>query len=159
MFAILVSIGSASELYLLRHQRGEGYQRVVADLVGGTLRVFGIPAEISDTIIHIEASTLEVSIECTGIQATAIFCAAVLAFPCSWRARGIGVIVGIAGVALLNLARISILALTAAYREDWFDSLHGLLMQGFLLLFVAPLWLVWMFAANKRANTGERGES
>ena len=68
-----------------------------------------------------------------------------LAFPCAWRARVAGLITGLIGVGVLNLLRIAVLGLIVGYRYDWFDTVHALLMQGFLIVFVAPLWIAWMF--------------
>ncbi len=156
VFTLLVILGSISELYLqrfqIRTQRGEGYQHLIATVIGDSLRVFNVPATCSDTTIHVNTASVEVAVECTGIKATAIFCAGVLAFPCSWRNRAIGLLTGILGVFVLNVARISALALVAGYRSAWFDDVHAVLMQGFLILFVAPLWIAWMLFANRRAR-------
>ncbi len=151
IFTVLVTLAGASELFLLRSHRGGDFQQLIADVVGGILLRANVPAVVSDTTVRIETASIEVALECTGIKATAIFCAGVLAFPCSWRARGIGIVTGLLGVGLLNIARIITLALVSAYRHDWFDQAHAVLMQGFLILFVAPLWIVWMFYANRKA--------
>mgnify|MGYP002280706127 CR=1 FL=1 len=152
MFVVLVGLGSASELFLLRAHRGETYQRLVADAVAGLLRTVGVPARVADTTVSINAASVVVALECTGIKATAIFCAGVLAFPCTRRAKLTGLAVGVVGVGLLNVGRIVALTLVAGYRQAWFDSIHAVLMQGFLVLFVAPLWIVWMLRANRPAT-------
>ncbi len=149
LFTILVSLGSASELFLLRGRHGERYQHLIAEVIGRGLRFADIPARIVDTTIHINDSSVDVAIECTGIKATAIFCAGVLAFPCAWRVRAAGMVTGLLGVALLNVMRITALALVAGYQGEWFDRIHAVLMQGFLILFVAPLWIGWMVLANR----------
>ncbi len=149
VFTILVAAGSASELFLLRSHRGGAYQALIADVVGGLLRACEVPAVVSDTTIRIDSASIEVAVECTGIRATAIFCAGVLAFPCAWRARGAGIATGLVGVGLLNVGRIAALALVAAYLEEWFDQVHAVLMQGFLILFVAPLWITWMLSTTR----------
>lgn len=144
VFSVLVALGSVSELFMRRNHIGATYQVAIATVVAGSLRLTGASARVEHTKIHVGSSEVEVTLECTGVKASAIFCAAVLAFPCPWRARLIGLLAGVLGVGLLNLLRILTLAAVAGYRNEWFDSLHALLMQGFLVLFVAPLWIVWM---------------
>lgn len=156
LFTILVALGSVSELYLQRYQirtdRGRDYQHLIAETIGQALRLVHIPARVSDTTIRIHAASIEVAVECTGIKATAIFCAGVLAFPCTWRQKGVGLLTGLIGVSILNTGRITALALVAGYQHDWFDRVHALLMQGFLVLFVAPLWITWMLFVNRRPD-------
>lgn len=156
VFTILATLGSVTELYLQRFQmrthRGVAYQRFIADVIGTTLHFADVPASVSDTTIRINGGSVEVAVECTGIKAMAIFCAGVLAFPCSWRRRAVGLIIGLFGVAALNTGRITALALVSGYRNDWFDQVHGFLMQGFLILFVAPIWIAWMLFAIRRAQ-------
>jgi exosortase/archaeosortase family protein len=165
LFTILVTFGSLSELYLIRSQQipsddgtvaGTTYQQFVAKTVTGVLNVFGVPAKRNDTNIRIHTASIEVAVECTGIKATAIFCGGVIAFPCAWRMRGVGLVVGLAGVGLLNIGRIILLAVVAAYRDAWFDSVHAVLMQGFLIAFVAPLWVAWMLLAVRNNAARQR---
>ena len=52
---------------------------------------------------------LVVSLECTALFAKALFCAAAIAYPATWRHRLIGCVVGVIGVAVLNVLRIAML--------------------------------------------------
>jgi exosortase/archaeosortase family protein len=177
LFAVLVTLGSLSETFVLRAQHdldrreqmarlgGEavdrgfadsaatavlGYQRWIARSVGGLLSGFGLQTEVDDRTVRVRAASVEVAVECTGIQATAIFCAGVLAFPCSWKARGVGLLLGVFGVGVLNFLRILALAWIRGSHTGWFEDVHALLMQGFLIVFVAPMWVIWMLGANRR---------
>jgi len=150
LFTILVALASTSEIYMLQHQVGHAYRHAIAMLVAGLLGVADIPVQRNDTVIHVGAHSVEVAVECTGIKPTAIFCAAVIAFPCRWRSRCIGLATALLGVAVLNVLRIAALAFVAGYHHDSFDSMHALLMQGFLIVFVAPLWIGWMLWAIRR---------
>jgi len=92
---------------------------------------------------------LQVTIECTALYATGLFLAAVIAFPCPWRARLVGFVVGVVGVAAINIVRIAGLVLISIWNAKWFDFAHIVLMQGFLISCVAPLWLAWAMIVPK----------
>ncbi len=176
LFTTLVALGSVSETFVIRaqydldmrtqHANASGgevsprttdivansvyaYQQFIARTVASVLSGMGLPARVDDTSVRVQASSVQVAIECTGIQATAIFCAGVLAFPCTWRSRGLGLLLGLFGIALLNLLRITLLAYIRGTQADMFDPVHTLLMQGFLIVFVAPIWIVWMLRVNR----------
>ena len=167
LFTILVAAGSASEVFILRCQNAgvddrtalteaaagwsTAYQRTVASGVTTCLHAMGVPVRLTGTTLWIRSSRVEVAVECTGVRATAIFCAGVLAFPCAFRRKLIGLIIGLLGVGALNMARITTLTLVSGYRHDWFDQVHAVLMQGFLIRFVAPLWVLWMLRARPSA--------
>ncbi len=153
IFVTLVILGSAGEIYILRQQQlgdsslGDAvyaFQTWIAGSVGWCLGLTSIPVHVDDTTITVSARRIEVAVECTGIKATAVFWAGVLAFPCTWRARLVGLLTGLIGVGVLNILRIVVLGFAAGYRYAWFDPLHSVLMQGFVIVFVAPLWIVWM---------------
>ena len=117
----------------------------IARVVGWSLERFSVPIHVDGTQVSIAGGQIEIAVDCTGIRATAIFWAGVLAFPCAWRARVVGLLTGLIGVGVLNILRIAVLGLIVGYRYAWFDAVHALLMQGFLIVFVAPLWIAWMF--------------
>ncbi len=94
---------------------------------------------------------LIVSVECTALFAKGLFCAAAIAYPCRLRDTVIGCVVGLVGVAGLNVLRIAGLVLISSWTPKFFHFAHMVLMQWFLISCVAPLWLVWAAWATKRA--------
>lgn len=166
VFTVLVALGSSSELFILRARHAPEptalqvvvadaagwYQRKIAKLVGGAAGMMTDRVDVRDETVRIKNGSVVVAVECTGIKASAIFCAAVLAFPCAWSSKWKGILIGILGVGLLNFVRISALAWVKGFHADVFDTIHALLMQGFLILFVAPLWIFWMFRVTRVRN-------
>ncbi len=164
VFAVLVALGSSTELFILRAQHAPeptslqstvggavaSYQGFIARLVGGVATWFTDAVNVSDQTVRIRSRSVVVAVECTGIRATAIFCAAVLAFPCVWSSKWKGVVIGIGGVGLLNFLRITALAFVKGFHAGSFETVHALLMQGFLILFVSPMWILWMYRATRR---------
>lgn len=93
---------------------------------------------------------LVVTLECTALFAKGLFCAAVYAFPCSWREKAWGFVVGLVGVGAVNVLRIAGLVLIGVYDTDWLEFAHLVLMQWFLISCVAPLWLAWAVWTGRR---------
>jgi exosortase/archaeosortase family protein len=101
---------------------------------------------------------LDVTPECAAVSATAMFCAAVLGMPGSRFSKLTGLMVGVVGVGLLNLIRLSVLTIIAEARPSLFQFAHNVLMQGFLIIMVGPLflaWAVWAFRRDRRSNNLE----
>lgn len=151
VFVVLVIVGSAAELYVIRDQKiGHGFQAWVAGVVGAALKLAGVPVNVHDTTLTVASRSVVIAVECTGIRATAIFWAGVIGFPCPWRRRLIGLAMGLFGVGLLNMLRIALLGLVMGYRSNWFELVHAVLMQGFLVVFVGPLWIFWMLRVIRK---------
>lgn len=150
VFVLLVLVGACAERYVDRRDLGEDTQRWIAGAVGWTLKLLSVPANVHGTSITVGHGSVDVAAECIGIQATVVFWAGVIGFPCSRRGLLVGILAGLIGVQMLNMARIGALGMVNGYRPDWFETLHSVLMQGFLVVFVAPLWILWMIWVIRR---------
>ncbi len=158
IFVTLVIAGSALEHYMTLpgddalHRLGNKIQHAIASLVGVGMSLVSLPVDVHGTTLTVAGRSVVVATECVGIRATAIFLAGVLGFPCSMRNRVIGLLLGIVGVSFLNMVRIAILAAVQGFLPAWFETVHSVLMQGFLVVFVAPLWIAWMLFSVKSDN-------
>ncbi len=160
VFGVLSAGSSLLETAMMKKQFGEGYQVFLAGTVAGVTRSFGLEVERQGRVLLTGGPPMYVTVECSGVLATGLFCAGVLAFPCGWGRRLVGVGVGVIGVGLLNLARLIVLTVIARVRPGMFNITHDVLMQGFLLLLVAPLWiawLVWALRGKRRSGAAVRG--
>jgi len=81
---------------------------------------------------------------CNGLEAILVFVAGVLAFPASWRARLLGVVLGVVAVQLLNIVRVVSLYYVGVWRPEWFTTAHVLVWQTIVILFAVVLWLFWV---------------
>ncbi len=61
--------------------------------------------------------------------------------------------IGFIGVGVLNVLRISVLIITAAWWLDSFETAHDALTHLFPLFAVLPLWLAWMLIAFRRGKS------
>ena len=91
---------------------------------------------------------LEIVRGCDGSGVLFLVAAAVLAFPASWRQRGLGVLFGALLVYALNLVRLTGLYFIAAYRQPWFLPLHTYFIPSLLVVVVALYFMWWVARAS-----------
>lgn len=110
------------------------------------LTVIGEESTVSGAVISSPNFSVVIARGCDGIEAMALFVAALFAFPATWRLRLPALLVCIPILAFVNVVRIVSLCLISAYYPDLFYVAHTDVWQalyiGFgLLLF--GLWLAW----------------
>lgn len=90
--------------------------------------------------------------ECGAIPSMAIYVAAVLGFPCIWRKRLLGIMLGVPALYIINILRLTCLALLGAWDDggEWFDFAHHYVWQGIYLVFVVGIWLLWVEFSGRR---------
>ncbi|MBP8131693.1 MAG: archaeosortase/exosortase family protein [Candidatus Hydrogenedentes bacterium] len=86
--------------------------------------------------------------ECGAIEVMAIFLAAVIAFPTRWWKRFVGLVAGLPIMYLVNVLRLSCLAVVGALDvtpDRWvFSFAHEYVWQTVYIVFVVAVWLVWI---------------
>jgi exosortase H (IPTLxxWG-CTERM-specific) len=115
----------------------------VARVSGATLDLLGQDVRMQGTIIRGRRFAVNIRNGCNGVEAMLIFLAAVLAFPAPWRARLLGLALGVVAIQAVNLVRVVALYLTGAYFPSWFDASHTVIWQTVVILFSVLLWIVW----------------
>ncbi len=95
-----------------------------------------------------------VSIEpgCNGVEAFVVLCAAVLAFPASWRHKALGLVTGFAAIQLLNVLRIISLFYLGQWSMPAFEFAHSYLWQALIMLDVLAVWLIWVRAGTPKVE-------
>jgi exosortase H (IPTLxxWG-CTERM-specific) len=130
----------------------EPFTAGVARVSGATLDLLGQDVQMQGTIIRGRLFAVNIRNGCNGIEAMLIFLAAVLAFPAPWKARLLGLALGIVAIQAVNLVRVVVLYLTGAYFPAWFDASHTVIWQTVVILFSVLLWILW---ANRLAAPRE----
>jgi exosortase H (IPTLxxWG-CTERM-specific) len=115
-----------------------------AILSGGLLDVVGVDNARSGTVLTFRRGGMEVISECSGVYVAILFAAGVLAFPAPWRARLLGLAVGLPLIFAINVLRLTTLGAIIAYKAAWLPLFHEYLWQVFFILVVAALYLVWI---------------
>ena len=109
------------------------------------LRLFTDQASLSGTVVHLGTFGVRIIGECTGLFEIAIYVACVLAFPTSWRKKGLGLLFGIPAIYAFNVLRILCLLVVGRYAHSSFEFFHLYFWQGTLILMIASVWMLWIY--------------
>ena len=120
------------------------YLHFNAQASSAALRGLGQRTTVSGSQIASGVWTVDVRRGCDAVEPTALFVAAVLAFPAAWRRKWLGVGAGIVLLALLNVLRIVSLFLVGAHFPKAFDLMHETIWQAVFILLAIGLWAVWI---------------
>ena len=121
----------------------EPFTGAVARASGVALRLVGEDVVRTGTILRSSSFAVNIRNGCNGVEAMVILLAAILAYPAPWRARGIGLALGVVVIQLVNLVRVVALFLTGAYLPSFFDSSHTLVWQSVVILVALMVWVYW----------------
>jgi exosortase H (IPTLxxWG-CTERM-specific) len=121
----------------------EPFTADVARASGAGLNLLGQQVTLQGTVIQGHRFAVNIRNGCNGVEAMLIYLAAVLAFPASWRARLLGLALGVVAIQLVNLVRVIALYLTGVYFPKIFDASHTVIWQSIVILFGVLLWILW----------------
>jgi exosortase H (IPTLxxWG-CTERM-specific) len=147
VFGLLVGLFyavAATEFYQTRIF--EPYVVVNADLSGRILTLFGFEMTVGKDTIRSPEYGLGIGKGCDGLEPTALFVAAVLAFAAPIRLKLPALLLGVPLLAALNLVRIVSLFLVGVYYPDLFHMMHVDVWQVLYILVgivFFGLWLLW----------------
>ena len=77
--------------------------------------------------------------------------AALVAFPSRLAHKSLGVLIGVLGLSLVNLARTVSLYYVGAFYPDLLDLSHLVVWQSLMIVFAILLWLLWARGAARHA--------
>ena len=127
-----------------------GFMAVTASICGTCLGFFANNISVADRVLTWNGFSVEIIEECTGIFEMLIYTAAVLSYPASWKARGIGLLLGIPLLYGFNIARIVFLTIIGAGSPGLFKFMHLYFWQATLILMITSVWVLWiLFVANR----------
>ncbi|MFB6286912.1 MAG: archaeosortase/exosortase family protein [Candidatus Bipolaricaulia bacterium] len=118
-------------------------ERLLAQSTGTVLSLFDPSVLVDNTTVTINGFAAQVIPACTGLFTTAIFLAAVVAYPASSSHKLVGVGIGIFGLLAVNWIRIVSLLVIGGYWPSAFDIAHLLVWRSVVLAVAAFLWLGW----------------
>ena len=131
----------------------EPYTDFVARSTGWIFRVFGADAFASGTVLTLGGTSFSIAFGCNGLEALAIYMAAMLASPFYWKSKITGLIVGFAGNFIINQIRIIGLFLAAMIGEQQFEYAHTIIGQTFVIVLTMALFLWWGHRYGQRKKT------
>jgi exosortase/archaeosortase family protein len=115
----------------------------IARIVSSILNILGQKTEAIGTTVSSAQFSIAVVTACTGLFLTAVFLAAVLAYPARWLAKLLGAGIGLAGIFTLNIVRLVSLFFIGVYFPHYVDQAHLLIWQSLLIVSSLFLWLFW----------------
>ncbi|MBU0639166.1 MAG: exosortase H [Planctomycetes bacterium] len=130
------------------------YLRLNTTISAALLTQFGQDVEVADVTIRSKRFAMEVRRGCDAVEPSALFVAAVLAFPALLRARLVGVLVGTALLATLNIVRIVTLYWVGVFWPRLFDVMHIQVWQATFILLALLFWVIWAWWATRARTPG-----
>jgi exosortase H (IPTLxxWG-CTERM-specific) len=128
-------------------------QRGIASAASGLLNLLGNRTTVVGATIQSPRFSLSVVTACTGLFLTAVFIAAVVAYPSRLREKLVGAAAGATAIFALNLVRLVTLFYVGVYLPRLVEPVHLLVWQSLLIVFVLVFWLLW---AGKVTHASER---
>lgn len=144
LVACLAAFFVIGRLDIVERRITEPYLVFVTGCSRLVLRLLGVEAGGSQTMIASPKFAVSIVDLCSGIGVTAIFFAAVLAFPATWKNKVAGLVGGYVVILIINLIRIVGLFLIGEYRPDLFDDAHYYYAQAFVMFASIGAWLFWV---------------
>jgi exosortase/archaeosortase family protein len=129
--------------------------RLTAWLASGSallLRAAGVEAQTHATTLVTSLGTVEIVRECTGVYPTALYVAAVLAFPTGFARKLVGIGLGILAIQVVNLVRIISLILVQRWWPGVFETAHLVVWQSLMVFLIAVFWILWAMAFARGAR-------
>jgi len=125
------------------HQHLGLVQQALASISALLERLAGGQALAQGDDILIKTLVMNVNHECTGIFVCMLFASFVLAYPASWRARLLGLAIGIPVFFVVNVFRLAMLARIVEVYPGAFFYLHEYVWQGIFTVLVLVGAIGW----------------
>jgi exosortase H (IPTLxxWG-CTERM-specific) len=121
------------------------YLKINAWVSNGLLDLLGQHTHLSDVTIASVSQPFAIAIRrgCDAVEPTWLLCAAILAFPGSWKRKFAGVLFGIVVLQLLNVVRIVSLYLIGSRFPALFPSMHLEVWPTLFILVAIGLFVGW----------------
>ncbi len=120
------------------------YTGAVVWLSTHLITLLGIDVTADHAFLHLDSAVMEVKFGCNGLEAILLYCAAVLAFPASWKQRLMGIFLGSSLLQLFNLLRIALLAWVLEYHHTIFDVMHEYITQSIMIVIAFVIFLIYL---------------
>jgi len=151
-FIVSLAVGGAAYAYFSTSYHGllVWVMRATTVVTGATLSLFTSDIVYYDQICSFKNFDVKIIDECTGVLEMVIYSAAVVAFPTTWRKKGIGILLGVPIIYVFNVLRIIVLLVVGAYSRSVFDFMHLYFWQATLVIMIASLWVGWLVLVVNR---------
>ncbi len=130
------------------------YTSWLAGIATLILNLFGVEADHYGSVIRQPLFAVDIKRGCDGVVASILLISACLAYPFSWRDRGLGVLAGYGLIFVLNMIRIVGLFLIGLKGSAGvFDFFHTYVSQFVVIALTMVFWIFW---AGRRTAPASR---
>jgi exosortase H (IPTLxxWG-CTERM-specific) len=128
------------------------YTVFLAKAVAAIVNLFGAGVVTDGTTLSSSDFSMEIAMGCDGVEASCLYVAGVLAYPTTWRAKLIGLGLGVPLIHVINLGRLVGLYYAGVYLPSVVEELHVYVAQTLVILFSTAILIFWLdrFAARPR---------
>jgi exosortase H (IPTLxxWG-CTERM-specific) len=143
---ILVSLFTIEMLVPVQEHVIAPFTGMLARLSAAIILPFDSSAVAYGKILQFRDTGFAVSIEagCNGVEASIVLIAAVIAYPASWRARFLAIVLGFLAIQVMNLARIISLFYLGNWNMEVFSWIHLYLWPALIMLDVLIVFIVYL---------------
>jgi exosortase/archaeosortase family protein len=104
----------------------------------------GSAAVANENIISVSGLTLDINHECTGVFVLFVLISFIGAYPASWWARVLGIVIGVTVLTVVNVLRIVTLVRIVEFYPSLFVYFHEYVWQGAFLMLVTLYAFTWV---------------
>ena len=121
------------------------FAHVLAVICAAMIHLFGgsVTADAGQLTLVGNCGSVAVAGECSALQVSLLYAAAVLAFPAPLRLRLIGALGGAGLIQTLNLVRIISLLYLSCWSAQWFEFFHLYLWSNLIVFDALVSFLGW----------------
>jgi exosortase H (IPTLxxWG-CTERM-specific) len=146
LFSILVIVGAVAYPYLsiAFNDTLKKFMAMTARICATLLSPFYSSLHLGDRVFTVRGFSIEIIEECTGLYEMLLLGAAILAYPATWKSKGLGILIGLPLIYLFNIIRIMFLAVVGVHFRSLFNFMHIYFWQATLVIMIATVWLLWI---------------
>lgn len=135
------------------------YMAFLARTTGSVCSVTGVPNTVVAAQVYLANRILLINLDCTGLFVVAVFSALILAYPCGWSDKLLGLLIGVPTLLAVNLVRLIAAAQIAVRWPDSFAFMHDLVFQVGMVLAAVLIWAVWIGRVTRAVSPQPDGSN
>lgn len=143
IFVAVIGVGAALD-EKANHLVNTRFSEITAQVSAWLLGVLGAGGRAEGTMLISSYCVFEIIGECTGYYPCVIYTAAVLAYPCRFSRRLLGIALGLPALLLINQSRLISLCYVYRLSHENFEVIHVLVWQSLIIFFTVMLWILWV---------------
>lgn len=125
----------------------------VAQISSRLISLVGVETRTADSVVfQNQGFAIDISYKCAGILLMAFFSAGILAYPCPFPKKLVGLLLGIPLLFLINLLRLVGLFLVGTFIPPMFDFVHKGLAEVLMILAAFVIWWFWLKKVSLKAS-------